>query len=303
MFHYHLCTYFIYQFVGRIIVDNNCKIGIFDSGFGGLTIFKCIKELLPEYDYIYLGDNARTPYGVRSFETVYQFTTEGVDFLFKKGCRLIIIACNTASARALRSIQQKWLPKHLHYSLFPFLRVLGVIRPTVEDISKFTKNFNVALWATPGTVKSESFALEINHFAPNINLIQTPCPLLVPLVESGELEGAGVDYFISKYWQQTINQDIINTTNVDTLLLACTHYPLLLPSIQKLLPLNIKILTQGELVSESLNDYLKRHPEMSCKLSKNSSVLFYTTDQCDYFNNLARIFMGEKISSQIAKIN
>ncbi|MBF0363192.1 MAG: glutamate racemase [Oligoflexia bacterium] len=282
-------------------MNDNCKIGIFDSGFGGLTIFKCIKELLPQYDYIYLGDNARTPYGIRSFETVYKFTTEGVDFLFKEGCRLIIIACNTSSARALRSIQQQWLTKHPHYLLFPHLRVLGVIRPTVENISKFTKTSEVALWATPGTVKSESFAIEIKHFAPEINLIQTPCPLLVPLVENGELYGDGVDYYINKYWQQTTTNQIEN--NIDTLLLGCTHYPLLLPSIKKILPSTVKVLTQGELCSESLKDYLRRHPEMENKLSKNSSVCFYTTDQCEYFDNLAQIFMGEKISSQIIQID
>lgn len=296
-----------------MFLNENCKIGIFDSGFGGLTIFKCIKELLPQYDYIYLGDNARTPYGIRSFETVYKFTTEGVDFLFKKGCRLIIIACNTASARALRSIQQQWLIKNPQYNQSPFLRVLGVIRPTVENICNFTKTSVVALWATQGTVKSESFAIELKHFAPNVHLIQTACPLLVPLVESGELAGPGVDFFISKYWLQTKysynhqeNGSSIGSScssSIDTLLLACTHYPLLLPSIVKNLPSQIRVLTQGELVSESLKDYLKRHPEMESKLSKNSSVSFYTTDQCDYFDNLAQIFMGEKISSQIAKIN
>lgn len=277
--------------------DNN-RIGIFDSGFGGLTIFKCIQNLLPEYDYLYLGDNARTPYGNRSHDTVYQFTKEGVDFLFQKGCRLILIACNTASARALRKIQQQWLTHK--YKEYPQLRVLGVIRPTVENISLLTSTKEVALWATTGTVKSESFSIEIQKYAPEVKLVQTACPLLAPLIEEGELEGQGVEFFISKYWQNTMQ---MNLKNLDTLLLACTHYPLLLKTIRATVPNKLKIITQGELVSKSLQNYLKRHPEMESRLSRNRKVHFFTTDRCDYFDHLAEKFMGQSVSSELAEID
>lgn len=273
------------------------KIGIFDSGFGGLTIFKHIRQCLPNYDYIYLGDNARTPYGNRSFEAVLKFTEEGVGFLFSKGCRLVIVACNTASARALRTLQQQWLPNK--FKNLMALRVLGVIRPTIENISKYTHSHTIALWATPGTVKSESFILEARHFAPEVNIIQTSCPLLVPLVEAGELSGAGVDYFIEKYWLQTSSQ--MGGGGIDTLLLACTHYPLLLREIQKMIPQEIRILTQGELVAKSLENYLFRHDEMATQLSQGKTTQFFTTDQCDYFDHLAEIFMGDKIFSQMAE--
>jgi len=264
-------------------------IGVFDSGFGGLTIFKQIRQLLPQYDYIYLGDNARTPYGNRSFETVLQFATEGVDYLFQQGCPLVVIACNTASAKALRTIQQDYLPKH-----YPERRVLGVIRPTVEVISKYTKTNTVALWATQGTVRSDSFAIEIAHHAPQVKLVQQACPLLVPLVEAGELDGAGLDHYITKYWDQTISQ----IENIDTLLLGCTHYPLILPRIRALLPRGITILSQDELVAPSLADYLKRHPEQEAKLSRGKACRYLTTDVCEHFNHLAEVFMGQGISSE-----
>ena len=264
-------------------------IGVFDSGFGGLTIFKKIRELLPQYDYLYLGDNARTPYGNRSFEAVLKFATEGVNYLFQQGCPLVVIACNTASAKALRSIQKQYLPKH-----YPERRVLGVIRPTVEVIHNFTKTNNVALWATQGTVRSDSFAIEIAKHAPGVKLVQQACPMLVPLVEAGELEGEGLKYFIRKYWQQTK----IQNAEIDTLLLACTHYPLILRSIKKILPAKMKILSQDELVAPSLAGYLERHPEMKRGISQSGTCRYLTTDACEHFDNLARIFMGHPIASE-----
>jgi len=264
-------------------------IGIFDSGFGGLTIFKQIRRLLPQYDYIYLGDNARTPYGNRSFEAVLKFATEGVDYLFRQGCPLVLIACNTASAKALRSIQQQYLPKH-----YPERRVLGVIRPTVEVIHNYTKTNQVALWATQGTVRSDSFAIEIAKHAPGVKLVQQACPMLVPLVEAGELEGQGLKYYIQKYWEETRSQ----SPNIDTLLLACTHYPLILPQIKALLPPDVRILSQDELVAPSLKEYLARHPEQESKISRSGACRYLTTDACEHFDHLGEVFMGQKISSE-----
>jgi glutamate racemase len=270
-------------------MSQTTPIGVFDSGFGGLTVFKSIRQLLPQYDYIYLGDNARTPYGNRSFETVLKFATEGVNYLFRQGCPLVIIACNTASAKALRSIQQNWLPKH-----YPERRVLGVIRPTVEAIRNYTKTNKVALWATTGTVRSQSFAIEINKYAPGVELAQQACPMLVPLVEAGELEGDGLDYFIEKYWSQTRGQ----IPDIDSLLLACTHYPLILPRIKALIPSSVRILSQDEIVPPSLKDYLTRHPEHESAVSKNGNCRFLTTDACEHFDHLGEIFMGHKITSE-----
>jgi glutamate racemase len=269
-------------------------IGVFDSGFGGLTIFRRIRQLLPQYDFIYLGDNARTPYGNRSFETVCKFTTEGVRHLFEQGCPLVIIACNTASARALRNIQQQYLPAHC-----PDRRVLGVIRPTVEAIGDHQDLGTVALWATQGTVTSESFAIEIAKYAPRVRLVQQACPLLVPLVEAGELEGQGLDHFIRKYWDLTVEHD----GTVDTLLLGCTHYPLIHSRIRALLPPKVRILSQDELVAPSLAGYLARHPEMESRLSRRGSCLYLTTDQCRHFDHLAEIFMGHAVSSEKVELS
>lgn len=268
-------------------------IGVFDSGFGGLTIFRCILERLPKYDYIYLGDNARTPYGNRSYETVLKFATQGVAHLFSLGCRLIVIACNTASAKALRTIQQAWLPKH-----YPERRVLGVIRPTVEAIERHTKTNHVALWATPGTVRSDSFAIEIAKYAPQVTLHQQACPMLVPLVEAGELDGPGVDYYIKKYWDQTTAQ----SDRIDTLLLGCTHYPLLMPRICAILPEGVQVVEQGHLVAPSLEYYLKRHPEIESTLTRGGTCRYLTTDRCEYFDELAVEFMGRAIASEKAEI-
>jgi len=268
-------------------------IGIFDSGFGGLTIFRRIQDLLPQYDYIYLGDNARTPYGHRSFETVLRFTSQGVRYLFGLGCPLVIIACNTASAKALRTIQQQMLPKE-----YPERRVLGVIRPTVEAIHRFTRTNRVALWATLGTIRSESFSLEIAKYAPQVRLVPLACPLLVPLIEAGELEGPGVDYYIKKYWEETQRQ----ADDIDTLLLGCTNYPLIRPRLEALLPRTVQIVSQGELVAPSLKDYLDRHPEMEARLSRRGGRRFLTTDHSDYFDGLARTFLGQEIVSESVDI-
>lgn len=240
-------------------------IGIFDSGFGGLTVFKSIANKLPQYDYIYLGDNARSPYGDHSFETVYQYTLECVEWLFNQGCELVILACNTASAKALRNIQQLDLPKK-----YPNHRVLGVIRPTAEVIGGFTTQKNIGVMGTRGTISSNSYPIEINHFFPEVKVHQQSCPMWVPLIENGEHNSPGADYFVSKY----VNELMEQSANIDCILLACTHYPLLVPKIKKSLPPGIKLLAQGDIVANSLVDYLKRHPEMENKLAKNALCKF-----------------------------
>ena len=268
-------------------------IGIFDSGFGGLTIFRGIRSLLPDYDYVYLGDNARTPYGNRSFETVLRFTLEGVAHLFELGCPLVIIACNTASAKALRSIQQEYLP-----SAHPDRRVLGVIRPTVEAVDERAGAGAVALWATQGTVQSDSFAIELRKHAPRVRLIQQACPLLVPLIEAGELEGAGLDYFIGKYWELTCRQG----GDVGTLLLGCTHYPLIRERIAARIPPSVTLLSQDELVAPRLADYLARHGAMAGRLSRGGRCRYLTTDSSAHFDHLAEIFMGAPIASTTVRL-
>ncbi len=268
------------------------KIAIFDSGFGGLTVFGAIRRLLPSYDYVYLGDNARTPYGHRSFEVVYRFTAQAVRYLLAGDCALIVIACNTASAKALRSIQQTLLP-----TLAPTRRVLGIIRPSVEALARDHDARTVALWGTAGTVQSESYAIELAKLAPKMRLVQMACPLLVPLVESGELSGAGLDYFLQKYWAQTVAED----PTVDSLLLACTHYPLLLPRIRAVVPEEVEILSQGAIVAPSLADYLLRHPEIEGRLSRGGQTTFLTTDHSEDFDRLAELFLGHPVES--AKID
>jgi glutamate racemase len=264
------------------------RIGIFDSGFGGLTIYRAIRDRLPSYDYIYLGDNARTPYGHRSFETVYRFTAEAVRFLFARDCALVVIACNTASAKALRTVQQRLLP-----AVAPDRRVLGIIRPSVEALAALNGQRSVALWGTPGTVSSSSYALELAKLRPGLRLVQTACPLLVPLVENGELDGAGLDHFLRKYWAATAEK----AGSVDALLLACTHYPLLLPKIREIVPDRVRILAQGEIVAPSLEDYLRRHPEIETRLARRGSTSFLTTDTSDSFDRLAELFLGHAVSS------
>jgi glutamate racemase len=265
------------------------RLGIFDSGFGGLTIYRAIRERLPQYDCLYLGDNARTPYGHRSFETVYRFTAEAVRFLFARDCALVVVACNTASAKALRTVQQRLLP-----AFAPDRRVLGIIRPSVEALSLEGGWRSVALWGTPGTVSSDSYAIELAKLRPDLQLTQVACPLLVPLVESGELEGAGLDYFLRKYWAQTES----GGGRLDALLLACTHYPLLLPRIREVVPPSVRVLSQGEIVAPSLEDYLRRHPEMEARLSRGGETHFLTTDVSESFDSLAELFLGHPVRSE-----
>ena len=270
-------------------MNNSAPIGIFDSGFGGLTVFKSIVKKLPEYDYIYLGDNARSPYGDHSFETVYEYTYECVEWLFKQGCELVILACNTASAKALRNIQQLDLPKK-----YPNRRVLGVIRPTAEVIGSFTDKKHIGVMGTRGTIGSHSYPIEINHFFPEIKVHQQSCPMWVPLIENGEHLGVGADYFISKYITELLGK----SSDIDGILLACTHYPLLMPKLAKYLPSSIKLLSQGVIVADSLVDYLKRHPEMESKLAKNKQRKFYTSGDIAAFDEHAAVFLGEQISAQ-----
>lgn len=270
---------------------NKGSIGIFDSGFGGLTIFKEIHALLPSYDYIYLGDNARVPYGDRSFETVYQYTKECVFQLFDMGCNLVILACNTASAKALRTIQQQDLPVGK--------KVLGVIRPTTEIIDQYTISNEVGILATQGTVLSRSYEIEINKFHPNIKVYQQACPFWVPLVENNDLDSIGTHYFVEKEIAQILNQ----SENIDTILLACTHYPLLLPVIQKYTPDHIKIISQGQLVAKSLQSYLQKHPEVEEICGKNKKIAFFTTDDAEDFDHKAKIFFNQAVQSNQIRIS
>ncbi|MCH5237591.1 MAG: glutamate racemase [Muribaculaceae bacterium] len=264
------------------------KIGVFDSGYGGLTILKEIRKRLPQYDYLYLGDNARAPYGSRSFEIVYEFTLQAVKTLFEKDCHLVILACNTASAKALRSIQQKDLPV-----INPEARVLGVIRPTAEKITSVTSTRHVGLLATPGTVASRSYYLELQKLAPEIIITEHACPMWVPIVENNEILSPGADYFVKKEIDFIFDKDPL----IDTLVLGCTHYPILLPVIQKYIPANVKIICQGPIVAESLADYLVRHPEIETVCSKNSGVEYLTTEHPEKFDHLASLFLGHPVES------
>lgn len=261
-------------------------IGIFDSGYGGLTILHGIRQLLPEYDYLYLGDNARTPYGTRSFEVVYEFTRQAVMKLFEMGCHLVILGCNTASAKALRTIQQNDLPK-----LDATRRVLGVIRPTAEVIGSLTHNRHVGIFATEGTIKSESYNLEIHKLYPDIQVTGVACPFWVPLVEYNEADSPGADYFVKKRIDQLLRQD----PQIDTIILGCTHYPLLLPKIHKYIPRGIRIIAQGEYVASSLQQYFVRHPEMEQRCTKNGQTRYLTTENPERFKEQAQIFLHENI--------
>jgi glutamate racemase len=272
-------------------------IGIFDSGFGGLTIFKSIRERLPRYDYIYLGDNARTPYGSRSFDAIFRFSHECIDQLFARGCKIVIIACNTASAKALRTLQQKVMPAQ-----HPDRKVLGIIRPSAEALADYPRTRSVALWATEGTVKSLSFSLELEKLAPGLRLVQKACPLHVPMVEAGELDGAGIEYYLTKYWRETSALAASGGGEIGALLLACTHYPLLLPAIRAIVPPHVDILVQGDIVAPSLIDYLERHPEVESVLSRNGSQRFLTTDQTEGFDRLAEVFLGHPVVSEKVEI-
>ncbi len=264
-------------------------IGVFDSGYGGLTVLNNLIQRLPGYDYLYLGDNARAPYGSRSFETVYQYTLGCVKWLFAQGCPLVILACNTASAKALRTIQQHDLPK-----MAPGLRVLGIVRPTSEIIGRFSKNKKIGILATTGTVQSGSYEIEIKKFFPEVQVIQEACPMWVPLIENNEQDSHGADYFVKKNIQNLLEKDPL----IDTILLACTHYPLMLKKITEHTPLDIKILTQGTITANSLADYLERHPEIAAKLSKHSQRSFFTTDSTEDFDLHGSHFFGGAIHSE-----
>ena len=270
----------------KLLTQTPGPIGIFDSGYGGLTILKAIRELLPQYDYAYLGDNARAPYGTRSFDIVYQFTRQAVLKLFEMGCQLVILGCNTASAKALSSIQQNDLP-----NIDPLRRVLGVIRPTAEVVGKLTETKHVGILATPGTIKSDSYNIEINKLWPELSVTGVACPLWVPIVENNEATGAGADYFVKKRIDHILWLD----PDIDTLILGCTHYPILMPKIKQYVPEGVKIVSQGEYVAESLKDYLARHTDMDARCTKNGTVRYYTTENADKFKEAARIFITEDI--------
>ncbi|MBY0480667.1 MAG: glutamate racemase [Chitinophagaceae bacterium] len=264
-------------------------IGVFDSGYGGLTVLKEIVQLLPEYDYLYLGDNARAPYGPRSFETVYQYTLQSVKWFFDQGCELVILACNTASAKALRTIQQKDLPK-----IDSQKRVLGVIRPSTEIIGKLSKSGEIGILGTSGTVISNSYPIEIQKFFPEIKVFQEACPMWVPLIENGEYNQPGADYFVQKYLQQLLQQ----SPKIDTILLACTHYPLLIDKIRQFTPAKINIVSQGEIVAKSLALYLENHRDLADLCSKNGEIQFFTTDSASDFDNHASLFFGKSVKSE-----
>ncbi len=267
-------------------MKKNTSIGVFDSGYGGLTILKQLIKELPDYDFVYLGDNARSPYGTKSFEEVYQCTLQSVKYLFNYGCNLIILACNTASAKALRTIQQKDLPL-----INPSKRVLGVIRPTAEIIQAYTKSNYIGILATQGTVSSQSYLLEIQKTFPNIQVFQQACPMLVPLIEQGQINSNETLAFINQY----LNELLIQNSQIDAVVLACTHYPLLMEHFQKAAPNHIKLITQGEIVAKSLKKYLIRHPEINATIGKNSFVEFLTTERTEKFSDLSSLFFEKLI--------
>ena len=261
-------------------------IGVFDSGYGGLTILNSIRQQLPQYDYLYLGDNARAPYGPRSFDVVYEFTRQAVLRLFEMGCHLVILGCNTASAKALRTIQQNDLPKWDAER-----RVLGVIRPTAEVIGELTKSRHVGILATEGTIKSESYNLEIQKLHPDIKVSGVACPFWVPLVEYNEADSPGADYFVKKRIDQIMAKD----PEIDAIILGCTHYPLLMPKILKYLPEGVRIVSQGDYVANSLKSYLERHSQIAQKCSQGGTTRYLTTENPAKFKEQAQIFLNEAV--------
>ena len=272
-----------------MLSNNPGPIGVFDSGYGGLTILNGIRQLLPQYDYLYLGDNARTPYGPRSFDVVYEFTRQAVMKLFEMGCHLVILGCNTASAKALRSIQQIDLPQTA-----PGRRVLGVIRPTAEVIGSLTASRHVGILATEGTIKSESYNLEIKKLYPDITVNGVACPFWVPLVEYNEADSPGADYFVKK----RINQLLAKDPLIVAVILGCTHYPLLMPKIQKYMPAGVRVIAQGEYVADSLKTYLERHKEIEEKCAKGGKVRYLTTESPERFGEQARLFLHEEVEAE-----
>lgn len=269
--------------------DKPAPIGIFDSGYGGLTILRDIQQRMPDRDFIYLGDNARAPYGSRSFDVVYTFTLQCVQRLFEMGCHLVILACNTASAKALRNIQQNDLPR-----LDPERRVLGIIRPTVEQVGLTSQTRHIGLVGTTGTVQSKSYPLEFKKLYPDIIVTDKACPMWVPLVENNEYNGDGADFFVKKYLDELIKKD----EQIDTLILGCTHYPLLIDKIKKYLPERVRIVSQGELIAESLENYLSRHENIDAKCTRNGVTKYYTTESVEKFNEAASIFLNKKVEAQ-----
>ena len=273
--------------------DNNgigqAPIGVFDSGFGGLTILRDIRRVLPQYDYLFVGDNARAPYGTRSRELVYEFTLQAVKHLFAQGCHLIILACNTASAEALRTIQQNDLPK-----IAPNRRVLGVVRPTVEKVSELTHTGHIGVFGTPGTIASRSYNIEIEGTYPGFKVHGHACPMWVPLVENRESTGDGADYFVKKDIGLLLNE----CPDIDTVILGCTHYPLLIDKIHKYMPQSVNVIQQGPIVADSLADYLRRHPEIEQHCSQGGSCQYFTTEDPDHFSPLASVFVNEPVNAQ-----
>ena len=269
--------------------DKPAPIGIFDSGYGGLTILRDIQQKMPDRDFIYLGDNARAPYGSRSFDVVYTFTLQCVQRLFEMGCHLVILACNTASAKALRNIQQNDLPR-----LDPERRVLGIIRPTVEQVGLTSQTWHIGLVGTTGTVQSKSYPLEFKKLYPDITVTDKACPMWVPLVENNEYNGDGADFFVKKYIDELIKKD----EQIDTLILGCTHYPLLIEKIKKYLPERVRIVSQGELIAESLENYLSRHENINAKCTRNGVTKYYTTESVEKFNEAASIFLNKRVEAQ-----
>lgn len=264
-------------------------IGVFDSGYGGLTVLKEIREKLPQYDFLYLGDNARAPYGSRSFDVIYDYTWQAVQALFERGCSLVILACNTASAKALRNIQRLKLPE-----LHPDKRVLGVIRPSTEELDKHTKTKHVGVLATEGTIRSNSYEIELGKFAPDLVVNQHACPMWVPLIENNQFDTPGGIYFIQEDLVQILDKD----PKIDTILLACTHYPILIEQVRKLLPEYIEVLAQGHIVAESLADYLDRHPEMVEKCTQKGTVTYLTTENARIFSEKASAMMNDEIVAE-----
>ena len=268
--------------------DTPGPIGVFDSGYGGLTILNEIQRAMPDYNYIYLGDNARAPYGTRSFDIVYRFTLQAVNYLFEQGCHLVILACNTASAKALRTIQQKDLPL-----IDPNRRVLGVIRPTVEKVGEISKNGNIGVFGTPGTIQSQSYNIEIAKLHPHFNIYGNGCPMWVPLVENREADKPGADYFVKQEVDNLFGQQ----PNIDTVLLACTHYPLLYDKIRQYVPQSAQVIKQGEIIAESLVDYMRRHPEIDARCTRGGSTQYLTTENATKFAEMASIFLNRPISA------
>jgi glutamate racemase len=276
--------------INRMLMQGS-PIGVFDSGYGGLTVLKELMKAIPSYDFLYLGDNARTPYGTRSFRVVYEYTLQAVKYLFSRNCPLVIIACNTASAKTLRNIQQLDLPR-----IASDRRVLGVIRPSVEKVAEMTRNGHVGVLGTPGTVLSESYPIELEKWSEGrvISTVQEACPLWVPLVENNEIDSKGAEFFVKKNIKNLFAKD----KNLDTIILGCTHYPLLIPQIRKFVPEQIQILEQGEIVAEKLVDYLSRHPEMEKRISQGGEIEFQTTESAENFNEKAALFLGQEVNAQ-----